>query len=122
MSEYVSRVLLEVNGQDIEDFESIQEHEFELNRQVKLMNQTGHCTVTPRYGITVEYVIPSDSPEFDFMTVANGTLTIDYQNGTRITYSGVYILKVGGKFDVEKEAHRNIDLGATARLPETSTQ
>jgi len=117
MPEYVSQVLLEVNGQEISDFKSVTEGEVEINKEVKLMNKTGFASATPRYGAEVEYVVPSDAPEFDFEGVKNGTLTIDKQNGVRVTYTGVYCLKVGStKYDGDNEVTRTINFGAAGRV------
>lgn len=117
MSEYVSRVLLEVNGQEISDFKSVTEDEVELAKVVKLMNSTGSTGVTPRYGVQVEYVVPSDAPEFDFETVNNGTLTIDKMNGVRETFTGVRTLKIGStKYDGDNEAVRTITFGAAGKV------
>jgi hypothetical protein len=122
MSEYVSLVNLEVNGQSITDFQTVEEGEFELARQVKLMNKTGSCNIYPRHSVKVEYVIPSDAPEFDWTTVQNGTLTIDYLSGTRVTYMGVNIGKMGAaKHDGEKESTRSIDLICEQRLEEAAS-
>jgi len=113
--EYVSRVLLEVNGQAIEDFKSVTEGEVDVHGEVKLMNKTGFISKLSRPGCKVEYVIPSDKEEFDFNQVKNGTLIIDKMNGKRVRYSGVYTLKVGEtKYDGENEAVRTIDFGAAA--------
>jgi len=121
MSEYVSLVLLEVNGQSITDFASVEEGKVELGQQVKLMNTTGYCKKVPRHTIQVDYVIPSDAPIFNFAGVQNGTLTIDYENGTRITYGGVSTMDIGeAKFDGDKETHRTISLMAITRTPENS--
>jgi len=117
MPEYVSRVLLEINGQDITDFKSVSEKEVKLAEQVKLMNKTGFTDATPRYEVDVEYVVPADAPEFDFASVRNGTLTIDKMNGVRETYTGVRTLKIGAtKYDGDKEATRTIDLGAANKV------
>lgn len=111
--EYVSQVLLEVNGQEITDFKSVEEKELELHKPVNLMNTTGHIGTQARPGVTVEYVVPKDAPEFDFTQVKGGTLTIDKQNGVRVKYSGVYVLKIGAtKYDGENEAVRTIELSA----------
>lgn len=116
MSEYVTQVTLEVNGQEITDFKSVTEKEVEHNREVRLMNKTGFGGVTPRYGVEVEYVVPSDAAEFDFAGVKNGTLTIDKMNGVRETFTGVTCLKVGStKYDGDNEVTRTIDLGAAGR-------
>lgn len=114
--EYVNRVLLEVNGQSIDDFMTVTEKEVELRREVKLMNKVGVVKITPKYLLDVEYVVPKDASEFDFEAVEDGTLTIDLQNGTRKQYTGVYTLKVGDtKYDPEKEATRTISLLAIKR-------
>ena len=117
MSDYVSRVLLEGNGQNIDDFKSVTEKEVELNKQVNLMNKTGTCGVTSRCQVEVEYVVPEDAPEFDFNSVKNGTLTIDKMNGVRETYTGVTTLKIGAtKYDGEKEATRTIDFSTNGKV------
>lgn len=116
MAEYVSRVLLEINGQSVEDFNSVTEKDIEIAKEVKLMHKTGVAKVTPRYGVSVEYVVPSDASEFDFEEVSDGTLTIDLENGVRKTYTGLYPLKIGDtKYDGEKEATRTIEFIAAKR-------
>ena len=119
-TQYISRIALEVNGQEIDDFESVTEKKVTLAKQVKLMNGTGYCLVVPRYEVDVDYVIPSDTPEFDFTQLtpsSPGTLTIDRQNGTRITYQGVSCIEIGDtKYNSEKEATKQITLGATAKV------
>lgn len=117
MSEYVMNVLLEVNGQNIEDFKSVTEGETETAKEVRLMNKTGFAPITQRHSVEVDYVVPKDTPEFDFNTVKDGTLTIDKQNGSRVTYTGLYCLKVGStKYDGENEAIRTISFGASKKV------
>ena len=117
MPEYVARVRFEINGKDIEDFKTVEEEEVELNKEVNLMNKTGNVGVTPRYKINVDYVVPKDSEEFDFGKVKDGTLTIDYENGKRIQYAGVTVLKIGAtSYDGEKEATRKISFMATGKV------
>jgi len=119
MPEYVSRCLLSANGAEIEDFKSVTENEIELHKPVKLMNKTGVAAITPRYGAKVEYVVPEDAAEFDWEGMANGTLTVEYENGKRTTYTGVYTAKVGEKkVDGDNETVQSIDLIATGRVKE----
>lgn len=115
--EYVAKATLEVNGQLVDDINSVTEKKVEVRKAVKLMNKVGVFSVTPQYGVQAEYVIPKDAPEFDWEGVANGTLTIDKENGKRLTFTGVYTLEVGDvKFDGEKEAVRTIELIAMGRV------
>lgn len=114
--EYVSQVILSVNGKEITDFKSVTEGERELRKKVKLMNGQGLLKTTPDYKVTVEYVIPKNAPEFDFDSVEDGTLTIDLGNDTKILYTGVATMKVGEtKYDGENESTKTIELGATGR-------
>lgn len=114
--EYVRRCRLDANGQSIEDFKSVTEKEVELYKQVNLMNKTGFASVTPRYSVEVEYVVPESNPEFDWKGVKNGTLTIELMNGKRISFTGVYTMKVGAmKIDGDSDTVRTIELGASDR-------
>ncbi|MBI5562488.1 MAG: hypothetical protein HY894_06525 [Deltaproteobacteria bacterium] len=117
MPEYIARVLLEINGKNIDDFKSVEVEEVELSKEVNLMNKTGNVSVTPRHKINVDYAVPKDSEEFDFTKVKDGTLTIDCENGKRIQYAGVSILKIGAtSYDGEKEATRKISFMATGKV------
>ena len=108
--EAVSKVLLEVNGQEITEFKSFHEGELEIRKQFKLMNGTGVTDTTPTPAVKLTYVIPKDKPEFDFTTVVDGTITVDYQNGVRKTFPGAYTLKLGSiDHDGDKESTRDID-------------
>lgn len=117
MSLMCSRVVLEVNGQEITDFKSFTEREIESRGEVKLMNRTAFRKMTPRHGCKVEYVHPEDGkPPFDFDSVENGVITAVREDGVRITYTGVYCLKIGeAKSDGENEKTQEIEFGATGR-------
>ncbi len=117
--EYVNRCSLEINGQVIEDFKAVTESEVELARQVNLMNKTGHASMTPRHGVSVDYVVPENAEEFDFSEVKDGTLVIEYENGKRNVFAGVRTLKIGEeKIDGENELVRVIEFGATGKNKE----
>lgn len=117
--EYVNRCTLVIDGQNIEDFKTFTENERELARQVKLMHKTGHCSVTQRFGCQVDYVVPLDGEEFDFDTVKDGTLVVEYENGKRKIFTGVRTLKIGEeKVDGDNEVVRTIEFGAEQRRVE----
>jgi len=115
--EYVSLITLEVNGQEITDFNKVKEPKREVRKVIKLMNKTGFITLNPAYTDgTIEYVVPKDSSEFDFDGVTDGTLTIDKGNGSRVTYSGVVVTEIDEpEYGDEKEAIRKITWGAAKR-------
>ena len=117
--EYVTRVLLDVDGQSIDDFNSVSIKEVEIHKVVNLMNKTGHAKVTPRYGVDIDYVVPETDSEFDWESVSDGRLSIELLNGKRTTFTGVYVLKVGeAKADGENEMVKTIELGAEGRIDE----
>jgi hypothetical protein len=118
MGDYLNKVTLEVDGQEVTDFKTFTEKELELAKQVNLMNKTGFMPVTPRYGVNVDYVVPAEG-EFDWESVKDGRLTAEYPNGQRITFTGVRTLKIGeAKVDGENEVVRTIELGAVKRVRE----
>lgn len=119
MDEYVSTVSLECNGQEIDDFQTFEEDPRVLRSAVKLMKKTGVMGVTPQYGFTVSYVIPRNKPEFDFESVQGGTFVVDYENGTRVTFTGVSVLEIGSvKSDGQKETTKDIKFIAANRVKE----
>lgn len=119
MSEYIIRCTLDVDGQSVTDFKAVTIKETELHKPVNLMHKTGFAGVTPRHGVTVDYVVPQTDPEFPWEGVKDGRLTVEFENGRKKTFTGVYILKVGDmKVDGENETVRSIELGATSMIVE----
>jgi hypothetical protein len=117
MADYVSKILLSINGQEITDFKSVTEKEYTVRKPVNLMNKTGFLDTTPRHGCEVEYVVPEEGAEFDFDSVVGGTLVITFMNGETTTYTGVATLDVGAtKYDGDNEATRTIQFGAKGRI------
>ncbi len=117
--EYLSRVILDVNGLIIEDFKSVAVKEREYHKPVNLMNKTGFMATMPRHLIDVDYVVPATEEPFDWAALKDGRLSLEYPNGSRETFTGVYILKVGEmKADGENETVQSIELGATGVISE----
>ena len=117
--EYLSSVILDVNGEQIDDFKSVEEKEFEVRKTIELARKTGTVAATPRYGLTIEYGVPKDRPVFDFAGVADGRITLDFENGTRRTYSGCSCIKIGSvKYDGTSEATCQIEFAASGRSEE----
>jgi len=114
---FVNRCALEVNGQVIDDFASVEEAAIVAGKTVPIMYGTGYAPKTKRYEITVEYVVPTGDPfEWSALTSAAGTLTIDYEDGNRVSYGGVRLLELGpAKTDGETELKQNIRLMASNR-------
>src|SRR6185369_15695505 len=104
MEAYISKITLEINGEQEEDFNAFTEKERLLKKPVNLMNRTGVLKVTPRHNFSLDYVVPADKTERDFTAIADGTVTIDYENGKRVSFGKVECLSIGeAKFDGDKE-------------------
>jgi hypothetical protein len=114
--EIVGEIILDINGQTIEDFKSVKELDREIAKRVKLMNKHKRRKVTGELGLDIEYVIPSGEAEFDFANLSGGTLTIDHQDGRRIKYFGVSVLTVGGvNYEEDSDPTRTITVMCTRR-------
>lgn len=119
MEAYITSITLEINGQRLDDFNAFTEKERVFKKPVPLMNSTGTVKVKERNAFSVDYVVPADKPEFDFAAVEDGTVTIDYENGKRISYGGVQCLSIGdAKFDGDKEVVKTIEFIAETRTEE----
>jgi hypothetical protein len=116
MSQYIASCFLDVDGVLIGDFASVTEDTRELRKEVKLMGKTGFVTTRPSLSVTVEYIVPFAGKAFDWDSVADAKLTITYENGVRVVYSGVSTASVGGeKVDQENAVTRTVKLIASKR-------
>jgi hypothetical protein len=119
MKEYASEIVLEINGNKMADFKSVTEKKRAIRKVVKLMGGTGTAKVVPELGVLVDYVVPDNKTQFDFPAVKNGTLTITYESGARVIYTGVSTLEIGeAKADGDNEITKTIDFTATGRREE----
>lgn len=118
MSQYVNRCTLEVNGASFSDFASFTDNNTVVAKTVNLMNKTGFAQMTPRYGFSLEVKKPY-SGELNLDSIQNGTLTVEFDNGERILYRGVYTLETGdGAMDGETELTYTKVFGATNKEKE----
>ena len=119
MEAYITKVSLEINGALMEDFNAFTEKERVLKKTVNLMNTTGTLRVMGRFNFSLDYVVPADKEEFNFEEVEDGTVTIDYENGSRVSFGEVECLSIGeAKFDGDKEVVKTIEFAAGTRSKE----
>jgi hypothetical protein len=120
MSNYVNKVTFECNGQVIDDFKTVKEGRRTITRPVNLMHKTGKTKATQRPTVSLDYVVPEDAPEFDFEAIGDdAVITLEYENGKRITYRGCSVGEIGeAVYDEEKELVKTIDFIAEDRVEE----
>jgi hypothetical protein len=115
MALYVVRAALEVNGKTITDFKGFTERSRVLRKAVPLMYKTGAAELTQRYAFDLDYVVPQVTP-YDFESVTAGTVTIEYDDGTRTDFGGVHCLETGdAAVDGENEMVRKVSFMAETR-------
>lgn len=113
---YISAAVVIIDGQELEDVKRVREGRRTLRRTIKVMKRRGKVKTTPDYTIELDTTIPEDGPGFDYESIENKTLTIEYDNGTRIIYTGVDVLEIGEEeFDDEREAIVKVLLAADER-------
>lgn len=116
--EYINKCTLEFNGQTLDDFESFTEGSVTVAKQVNLMNKTGHALMTPRYNFSINWKEPIGGFPFNPYTVRNATVTVEYNNGSRVDFGGVYSLDTGdATIDGETEKTNTATYGAESRNP-----
>lgn len=116
---FVTRALLDVNGQQIDNFKSVTQKAVTMAKQVPLMYKTSAAPLTKRFQLEVEYVVPQEAANlFNWMQDfgSSATLVITYDGGQSVSFSGVAVLEIGdAKIDGENELVQTITLSATAR-------
>ena len=121
MAEYVKKVTFELNGESITDFDEFTEDERELRVPVKLMNKTGFVKKQGLHTFSLKYVEPVNSPPYNFSGVKDGSVTIEKDGGKRITFTEVFVVKIGAttyNSDNDDPASTVIDFGAGDRVEE----
>ena len=120
MSDAISSCTLVLDGEEIEDFKAITEHEVETGRATPLMNKTKFARKTKRYTVTVDYVVPTTGErDWSRLEKNDGTLILSHDGGAVTTYYGVRLLKKGEKkTDGDNDVVVPMLLMATKRDPE----
>ncbi|MGE7992552.1 phage tail protein [Pseudomonas sp. NPDC089554] len=113
---YVGQIVLSINGQDY-DIKSL-DHSLKTGRVVvKTMNRTGRAKGTAKgmedHELRVSVAIPkTGEPNWRAMLDAKITIEPGDGGGKRETWTGVALLEMGTKYQLEGEATRDLTLSA----------
>ncbi|MCF6763774.1 MULTISPECIES: phage tail protein [Pseudomonas] len=113
---YVGAIVMDLNGTDIE-VASV-DHQFTTGRViVKTMNRTGRAAGTARgiadHTLRVSVPIPkTGEPNWSAVLDAKITMEPGDGGGQRETWTGVFLISIGSKYQVEGEAMRDLEMGA----------
>ena len=112
---YVGAIVMDLNGTDIE-VASV-DHQFTTGRViVKTMNRTGRAAGTARgiadHTLRVSVPIPkTGEPNWSAVLDAKITMEPGDGGGQRETWTGVFLISIGSKYQVEGEAMRDLEMG-----------
>lgn len=105
-----------IDGEELPDVKKVREGRRTLRKPIKLMRKRSSVKTTPDYVVELDTLIPDDGPGYDYETVTDKTLTIEYDNGIKVIYTGVDCTEIGDEeFDDDNETIRKIVLHATGR-------
>lgn len=113
--EYVSTIVLEVDGQEI-DIASLSANHETMRKVVKTMNRTGRAKgfakTTRGYSLKVTAVVPKVNPP-DWDAIENAKISIESEDGSyRESYLECGVISTGQQYDMENESRIDIEMYA----------
>jgi hypothetical protein len=106
---YINATSVVIDGEELKHVKKVREGKRTVRKAIKLMRRRGTVRVTPDNTVELECLIPEDEPEYDYATIADKTLTLEYENGTKVIYTEVSVIEVGDEeYDDDNEAVRKI--------------
>ena len=113
----VLKISIEFNSVVYENFNAFTEDEREISRQINLMNTTIHARMVPRNSFSITKVRVIGDSIIDFENFINGTVTIEYEGGERVTFQGVHTMVIGAETtNGEGELESELTFGASNRI------
>lgn len=122
LEEYVGDIILEVDGKEV-DVKSVEETIATNRSAVKTMNRTkrpkGYRNGMVDYSLQITAPVPKEG-ELVWENVVDAKITIEptEEGGKRISYLDCAVTEVGGSYDVDNEATRNISMIALRKVKE----
>ena len=95
MANAVVTCKLEFNGQAYEDFSEFVDGSRTTAVVAEYMNKTGHGRTTQRPNFRLTNIRTAGTPALNLEDIVDGTFTAQYDDGTRINFTGVYTTEVG---------------------------
>lgn len=113
---FIAACAVLLDGEELKDVKRVREGRRVLRKPVKCMKRRGSVRTTPDYTVELDTLIPEDGPGYDYESIVGQTLTLEYDNGTRVIYLNVNCAEVGEEeFDDENEVVKKVTLIGEAR-------
>ena len=91
----VSIVHIEIDGEEEEDIKKVYEGKLTVRKPTNLMHRTGSIRTRRRPTVGFDLVIVEDKPTRDYASMEDVTITIIYEDDTRIQFLGCSCTEVG---------------------------
>lgn len=119
--EYVSTIVLDVDGQEI-DIASLSANHETQRKVVKTMNRTGQAKGFAKtirgYSLKVTAVVPKNNPPI-WDDIENAKISVESEDGAfRESYLDCGVISVGKQYDMENESRIDIEMYALTHVRE----
>lgn len=91
----VTRITLEINGQEFTNLQSYTENERIIAKSVKYMNKRGSAGITPEYGFSIDVVLDKNVNADFLEDIEDATVVIEYEGGDRVIFLNVRTISIG---------------------------
>lgn len=122
LKEYLGAIIMEIDGREIE-VESVDTTHSTGRKPVKTMNRSGKVAGFAQgiqeFGLRVTVPIPADG-DLDWSAIEGAKITIypTSEDGKRVSYTDCFVTSVGDKYQVDREAMRDLGMVALNRYEE----
>lgn len=119
--EFASLGIVEVDGQEI-DLTKLDVRTVTGRKPVKTINRKGRVKGFAKgiveYTLSITVAVPLNSPEPDWDNVTDAKITVEEEDGTRISYTGCFTTEIGESYTVDSEKMRDLQVVALDKVKE----
>ncbi|HDR1020949.1 TPA: phage tail tube protein [Pasteurella multocida] len=119
--EFASLGIIEVDGLEI-DLTKCDVRVITGRKPVKTINRKarvkGFAKGITEYSLSLTVAVPLNTPEPDWDNVTDAKVTIEEENGQRISYRNCFTTEVGTSYSVDNEEMRDIQVVALDKVIE----
>ncbi len=119
--EFASLGIIEVDGLEI-DLTKCDVRVITGRKPVKTINRNalvkGFAKGITEYSLSLTVAVPLNTPEPDWDNVTDAKVTIEEENGQRISYRNCFTTEVGTSYSVDNEEMRDIQVVALDKVIE----
>ena len=119
--EFASLGIVEVDGQEI-DLTKLDVKTVTGRKAVKTINRKGRVKGFAKgiteYTLSITVVVPLNAAEPDWDNVEDAKITVEEENGKRISYTGCFTTDVGTSYTVDSEEDRDLLMVALDKVEE----